>query len=56
MIWIHGGSYTSGNNRIDIPGTVRNFVSREVVVVSIQYRLGFLGIEKIPNEKFFHDL
>uniref|UniRef100_A0A914CR14 Carboxylic ester hydrolase n=1 Tax=Acrobeloides nanus TaxID=290746 RepID=A0A914CR14_9BILA len=52
MIWIHGGSYTSGNNRINIPGTVRNFVSREVVVVSIQYRLGFLGFFTTFTEDF----
>uniref|UniRef100_A0A914CQ54 Carboxylic ester hydrolase n=1 Tax=Acrobeloides nanus TaxID=290746 RepID=A0A914CQ54_9BILA len=52
MIWIHGGGFMSGTNRIDTPGTVRNFVFREVVVVSIQYRLGFLGFFTTFTEDF----
>jgi carboxylesterase type B len=43
MVYIHGGALITGNNRLDLPGIVRNFVSRGVVVASIQYRLGFLG-------------
>ena len=43
MLYIHGGGLTLGDNRIPIEGTVRNLVSRGVVVVSIQYRLGLFG-------------
>lgn len=46
MVWIHGGGLAGGNNRVNIPGIVRNFVARGVVVVSIQYRLGWLGKKK----------
>lgn len=49
MVWIHGGGLNSGSNRLNLAGTVRNLVSRGVVVVSIQYRLGFLGI--VDNEE-----
>jgi carboxylesterase type B len=43
MVYIHGGGFITGDNGLDLPGTVRNLVSRGVVVASIQYRLGFLG-------------
>lgn len=44
MVFIHGGGFIVGNGRLSNDGTIRNFVSQGVVVVSIQYRLGFLGI------------
>uniref|UniRef100_A0A914XKG6 Carboxylic ester hydrolase n=1 Tax=Plectus sambesii TaxID=2011161 RepID=A0A914XKG6_9BILA len=44
MVWIHGGALVSGNAQFfGIKGTVRNLVSRGVVVVTLQYRLGLLG-------------
>uniref|UniRef100_A0A914EPY9 Carboxylic ester hydrolase n=1 Tax=Acrobeloides nanus TaxID=290746 RepID=A0A914EPY9_9BILA len=56
MIWIHGGFFKSGSAQ-EFPemGAVRNLVSRGVVIVSIQYRLGVLGFlttftnDFIPN-------
>ncbi|XP_044745324.1 uncharacterized protein LOC123307172 [Coccinella septempunctata] len=45
MVYIHGGSFTSGSNSKQMYGP--DFLIREdVVIVSINYRLGFLG--------FFH--
>ena len=43
MVLIHGGGLGNGSNRVDTGGFVRNFIARGVVVVSIQYRLAFLG-------------
>lgn len=44
MIWIHGGGLDTGSaSGFGVPGAVRNLVSRGVVVVTIQYRLGVLG-------------
>ena len=47
MVWIHGGALKLGfASDFGTAGTVRNLVSRGVVVVTIQYRLGVLGILK----------
>ena len=43
MIFIHGGGLTAGSGDMDISGIVRNFVSKGIVVASLQYRLGWLG-------------
>ncbi|TMS35381.1 hypothetical protein L596_002796 [Steinernema carpocapsae] len=44
MLWIHGGGMKNGyTGQYGIKGAVRNLVSRGVVVVSIQYRIGTLG-------------
>ncbi|KAH7700452.1 CRE-GES-1 protein, partial [Aphelenchoides avenae] len=45
MVMIHGGSYESGSARryADYRQLMRKFVSKGIVVVTIQYRLGFLG-------------
>ena len=43
MVWIHGGSLTSGTTRYELYDG-RNLAQRgDIVVVSIQYRLGLLG-------------
>ncbi len=39
MVWIHGGGFRTGSGQV--PGAV--FASRDVVTVSINYRLGPLG-------------
>uniref|UniRef100_A0A7E4UZB0 COesterase domain-containing protein n=1 Tax=Panagrellus redivivus TaxID=6233 RepID=A0A7E4UZB0_PANRE len=44
IVFIHGGDFTTGPGNIHDPrGIVTNLVSRDVVVVTIQYRLGALG-------------
>ncbi|KAF2892582.1 hypothetical protein ILUMI_13585 [Ignelater luminosus] len=42
MVWIHGGGFTTGSGNSDAygPGFI---ISEDVVVVTINYRLGFLG-------------
>ena len=44
MVWIHGGSFMtgSGNGETDIYGPAY-FLDRDVVLVTINYRLGALG-------------
>ena len=61
MIYIHGGGLTTGDNRIDHFGSIRNFVSRDVVVASLQYRLGLFGsfglfflLSIVCNFRLFH--
>lgn len=44
MVWIHGGGYEGGSAAsYDYKKIVENFIARDVIVVTIQYRLGFLG-------------
>ncbi|XP_063705316.1 juvenile hormone esterase-like [Culicoides brevitarsis] len=42
MFWIHGGSFSSGSANTLIYGP-ENIIYEDVVLVSINYRLGFLG-------------
>ena len=51
MVWIHGGGFRAGNGRLGEPpetGRGAGLARREVVVVSIQYRLGALGFFAHP--------
>uniref|UniRef100_A0A914Y0L8 Carboxylic ester hydrolase n=1 Tax=Panagrolaimus superbus TaxID=310955 RepID=A0A914Y0L8_9BILA len=53
MIWIHGGSLKQGSaQNYAIPSVIRNFVSRKIIVVIIQYRLGMLGYFTTFTEEF----
>uniref|UniRef100_A0AC34F7R6 Carboxylic ester hydrolase n=1 Tax=Panagrolaimus sp. ES5 TaxID=591445 RepID=A0AC34F7R6_9BILA len=53
MIWIHGGSLKQGSaQNYEIPSVIRNFVSQNIIVVTIQYRLGMLGYFTTFTEDF----
>jgi carboxylesterase 2 len=44
LVWIHGGGWLMGGNQIDGYEYIsNNFVSRGVVLVQIQYRMGVVG-------------
>lgn len=44
-VFIHGGGFSLGGNFVEgYQNISNNFVSRGVVVVTIQYRLGLFGI------------
>jgi para-nitrobenzyl esterase len=43
MVWIHGGSYTSGAGDMAITDPAALVVEQRVVVVSVTYRLGIFG-------------
>jgi carboxylesterase type B len=42
MVFIYGGGYTSGDNKADQYGP-HYFLDKEVVLVTVNYRLGVLG-------------
>ncbi|VDK42910.1 unnamed protein product [Anisakis simplex] len=53
MLYIHAGHLRSGSaSECGVNGIVRNLVSRGVVVVIIQYRLGTLGFFTTMDEEF----
>ncbi|XP_016927596.2 esterase B1 [Drosophila suzukii] len=49
MIWIHGGGFFFGNGNSDFhfPGKL---MEQEVIVVTLNYRLGALGFLSLPEE------
>jgi para-nitrobenzyl esterase len=48
MVWLHGGGLTLGNGDLPID-TVTGLVEHDVVVVSVNYRLGRLGYFAHPS-------
>ncbi|GMS86252.1 hypothetical protein PENTCL1PPCAC_8427 [Pristionchus entomophagus] len=61
MHYIHGGTFKTGEAEMyHWKGAVRNLISRGVVVVTIQYRIGMLGFfttftERFPPNRGFYD-
>ena len=49
MFWIHGGAYTQGAGTYEMYDGSRLAAEREVVVVTINYRLGALGFLALPE-------
>jgi para-nitrobenzyl esterase len=48
MVWIHGGAFRTGSNRVELyDGS--SFAGDDVVCVSINYRLGVEGFAYIPD-------
>ena len=47
MVWVHGGSNVGGSSRIYYPGNLA--VQQDVVVVTINYRLGLFGWFSHPS-------
>uniref|UniRef100_A0A0N4ZTD7 G_PROTEIN_RECEP_F1_2 domain-containing protein n=1 Tax=Parastrongyloides trichosuri TaxID=131310 RepID=A0A0N4ZTD7_PARTI len=44
VVWIHGGGFSVGSNSFgNIKEIAENFISKKIIFVSIQYRLGALG-------------
>lgn len=48
MVWIHGGSYTTGSGDLAIFDPARLVAENRVVVVSVTYRLGLFGFLATP--------
>lgn len=48
MVWIHGGAFSRGSNRIEIYGG-QTFARDGVVCVSVNYRLGVPGFGAVPG-------
>jgi para-nitrobenzyl esterase len=49
MVWIHGGSYTSGSGDLAIFDPARLVAENRVIVVSVTYRLGLFGFLATGN-------
>jgi para-nitrobenzyl esterase len=49
MVWIHGGSYTTGSGDLAIFDPARLAAENRVVVVSVTYRLGLFGFLATRN-------
>lgn len=48
MVWIHGGGFTGGSSKAEIYGP-DFLISENVVVVTINYRLGILGFLSLED-------
>ncbi|XP_050531743.1 juvenile hormone esterase-like isoform X2 [Daktulosphaira vitifoliae] len=49
MFWIHGGAFSSGNGGSQMFGP-QYFMDKDVIIVSINYRLGVLGFMSTEDE------
>ena len=59
MVWIHGGGFVAGSGSRQMYG-MHHFMDRDVVMVSINYRLGLLGglyldKERVPGNQGLRD-
>ncbi len=50
MVWIHGGGFNFGTSTVYLGGVLASF--NDVIVVSINYRLGILGFLNIPGTEY----
>lgn len=49
LVWIHGGSFTSGSGGSPVYDGARLAARGDVVVVTLNYRLGALGFLRLPG-------
>jgi len=49
MLWIHGGGFRTGSGGFHIYDGARLAAEQEIVVVTINYRLGWLGFLALPE-------
>jgi acetyl esterase/lipase len=50
MVWIHGGGFFAGSGNPDIYGP-DYFMDYDVIVVTVNYRVGPLGFFTLENEE-----
>lgn len=48
MFWIHGGAFMTGSNKTELFGP-EYLIAENVVIVTINYRLGFLGFLSLDD-------
>ncbi|KAH6930283.1 hypothetical protein HPB50_012295 [Hyalomma asiaticum] len=51
MVWIHGGGYNAGSASMDLYDGAILAAAGDVVVVSINYRLGIFGFVTLPSDR-----
>jgi len=49
MVWIHGGAFREGAGTYEMYDGARLAAEKEVVVVTFNYRIGFLGFMALPE-------
>ena len=52
MIFIHGGGLVGGDSHFGVVEIIRNFVSKGIIFVSIEYRMSWLGIHFITDKSY----
>ncbi|XP_034652469.1 esterase B1 [Drosophila subobscura] len=55
MVWIHGGGYLVGNGNSDFHFPAK-LMEQEVIVVTLNYRLGALGFLSLPEEGIYGNM
>ena len=50
MVWLHGGAFMIGSNNYNRLGP-QHFVNKDVIVISVNYRLGPLGFLSLGSEE-----
>ena len=60
MIWIHGGGFTTGSSTLDLYNGLTLAAMNDVIVASMNYRLGalgflYLGTEEAPGNMGLYD-
>ncbi|KAH8654949.1 Alpha/Beta hydrolase protein [Tricladium varicosporioides] len=54
MIWVHGGSYTSGSTQIPFYDGQHLAAEQDLIIVTINYRLDILGFHGNPESKNYN--
>uniref|UniRef100_A0A0N4ZSC7 COesterase domain-containing protein n=1 Tax=Parastrongyloides trichosuri TaxID=131310 RepID=A0A0N4ZSC7_PARTI len=50
LVWIHGGGYSLGSSNIyDYKNLIESFASQEIIMVTLNYRLGILGFPSLGD-------
>jgi carboxylesterase type B len=53
MVWIHGGGFSSGSGDATVYGP-DHIVKKDIVLVTLNYRLGVLGMWPICNIGYYN--
>lgn len=56
MVWIYGGGFVMGIFMLDVYNGVMLVVLQNVIVVLMNYRLGFLGFFYLDMEEVFGNM
>uniref|UniRef100_A0A0N5BN28 Carboxylic ester hydrolase n=1 Tax=Strongyloides papillosus TaxID=174720 RepID=A0A0N5BN28_STREA len=51
LVWIHGGGYAVGSSNLyNYKNLINSFANKEIIVVTINYRLGILGFPSLGDK------
>jgi carboxylesterase type B len=52
MVWIHGGGFLNGSGGTQMYGP-QYILDKDIILVTINYRLGILGMSKLLNHLLY---